>query len=82
MPDLHHGRSLDVECCVVESVFSPREIVAALMAGVEARKHNCNEIHAQLPSGLDWLYEMPVDRDDCNETPSVLQTIRLIPIRL
>ena len=69
-PDLHHGRTLDVEYFVVESIFSPREIAATLMAGVEdeAVKHNCNAIHAQLPSGPDWLYEMLVDRDYCNET--------------
>lgn len=68
-PDLHHGRILDVEYFVVESVFSPRDIVAALMTGVEdeARKHNCNAIHAQLPDGPDWLYEMLVDRDYCKE---------------
>ena len=64
-PDLHHGRTLDVEYFVLESVYSPREIIAALMAGVEdeARKHGCNAIHAKTPSGKNWLSEMLEARD-------------------
>lgn len=69
-PDLHHGRILEVEYFVVESVYSPRDIAAALMAGVEdeARGHGCNAIHALMPRGTDWLSEMLKDRDYRNDT--------------
>lgn len=69
-PDLHHGRTLDVEYFVLESVYSPRDIGAALMAGVEdeARKHGCNAIHAKTPSGRNWLSEMLEARDYINNT--------------
>ena len=64
-PDLHHGRILDVEYFVVESVYSPRDIVVALMAGVEdeARKHGCKAIHAEMPRATSWLRGMLMDRD-------------------
>lgn len=64
VPDVRHGRTLDVEYFVVESVFSPREIAASLMTGVEdvARKEICNAVHAHLPSGPNWLVKMLHDR--------------------
>ena len=64
VPDLRHGQTLDVEYFVVESVFSPREIAAALMAGVEevASTETCNAIHAHLPSVANWLVKMLHDR--------------------
>jgi GNAT superfamily N-acetyltransferase len=51
--DLHHGRTLDVEYFALESVYSPRDIIAALMAGAEdeALEHGCSAIHATTPSG-------------------------------
>lgn len=69
-PDLHHGRILEVEYFVVESVFSPGDIFAALMAGVEdeARKHGCNAIHAKTQPGAERLSEMLKDRDYISET--------------
>ena len=64
VPDLRYGQTLDVEYFIVESVFSPREIAAALMAGVEeiASTENCNAIHAHLPSAANWLVKMLHDR--------------------
>ena len=64
VPDLRHGQTLDVEYFVVESVFSPREIAATLMAGVEqvADNENCNAVHAHLPSAANWLVKMLHDR--------------------
>lgn len=63
-PDLRHGQTLDVEYFVVESVFSPREIAATLIAGVEqvAAKENCNAVHANLPLAANWLVKMLHDR--------------------
>ena len=69
-PDLHHGRTLDVEYFVVESVYSPRVIIAALMRGAEdvARGHGCRAIHAQMPPGSSWLSEMFMDHDYTRDT--------------
>ena len=63
-PDLRHGQTLEVEYFVVESVFSPREIAATLIAGVEqvARREDCKAIHADLPSAANWLVKMLHDR--------------------
>ena len=64
VPDLRHGRTLDVEFFMVESVFSPREIAASLMAGVEdvARAEDCNAIHVNLPPHASWLVNMLHER--------------------
>ena len=64
-PDLHYGRTLDVEYFVVESIYSPRVIFAALMRGAddEARRHGCRAIHAQMPPGSGWLSKMFMDHD-------------------
>ena len=69
-PDLHHGRTLDVEYFVLESVYSPREIISVLKAGVEneARKLGCNAIHAKTPVAKNWLSEMLEARDYSNNT--------------
>ena len=54
-----------MEYFVVESVYSPRDIVVALMVGVEdeARKHGCKAIHAEMPRATSWLRGMLKDRD-------------------
>lgn len=69
-PDLYHGQILEVKYFVVESVYSPREIVTALMAGVEeeALKHGCRAIHVQMHKGTDWLSEMLKEQDYSNDT--------------
>lgn len=58
-PDLVAGRTLVVDCLVASSLFSPSEVVDALLAEVEriARRHRCAVVRADFPHGAPWIEE-------------------------
>ncbi|MFQ5783977.1 MAG: hypothetical protein ACE5H8_04040 [Alphaproteobacteria bacterium] len=59
-PDLTHGRVLIIDCFVVSSLFSPKDVAAALIEGAEAvaRRHRCGAVRAEFAAGPAWLRDI------------------------